>query len=104
MAEVLSSAIDFLKIIRAEKEVLVKFIKLDGTERVMKCTLDFSKIPKEQLPKGFDAVKFLSKIQKNKILSVFDIEKQEWRSVPFDRLEFLQTPSNNKIYRLKKMR
>jgi glutamate synthase domain-containing protein 2 len=36
MAETLTSAIEFLKLIRKEKEVYVKFIKKDGTERIMK--------------------------------------------------------------------
>ena len=104
MPETVTSAIDFLKLIKNEKEVLVKFEKKDGSLRLMKCTLDFTKIPKEKLPKGVDLTKILSKIQKNKILSVFDLEKQDWRSVPFDRLEFLQTPSNKKIYMLQKLK
>ena len=104
MAEIVTSAIDFLRLIKNEKEVLVKFEKKDGSMRLMKCTLDFTKIPKEKKPKGVDLAKILSKIQKSKILSVFDTEKQEWRSVPFDRLEFLQTPSNRKTYILKKLK
>jgi hypothetical protein len=104
MAEVLETVIDFLKIIKGEKEVYVKFTKKDGTERVMRCTLDFNLIPKNQRPKGFDVVKFLSKIQKSKILSVYDLEKKEWRSVPFDRLVVLQTASNKKLYKLQKMK
>jgi len=102
--ESLSSAIEFLKLIRKEKEVAIQFEKKDGTIRLMKCTLDFTKIPKEKYPKGIDLTKILKKIQSSKILSVFDLEKQDWRSVPFDRLEFLQTPSDSKIYKLKKLK
>ena len=104
MAETLNSVISFLKLIRSEKEVNVKFIKKDGTERIMKCTLDFQRIPKDQQPKGIDLVKLLTKIQKNKMLSVYDLEKKEWRTVPFDRLIVLQTPSNKKLYKLEKMK
>jgi len=104
MAETVTSAIEFLKLIKDEKEVLVKFEKKDGSTRLMKCTLDFTKIPKEKKPKGVDLTKILSKINKSKILSVFDIEKQDWRSVPFERLEFLQTPSNKKVYKLERLK
>jgi hypothetical protein len=104
MAEVLSSAIDFLRIIKAEEIVKVGFIKKDGTQRTMKCTLDFTKIPESKKPKGIDIVKILTKINKSKILAVYDIEKKDWRSVPFDRLEFLETPSNNKVYKLNRLK
>lgn len=104
MAEILTSVIDFLQKIRSEDEVLVKFIKKDGTERVMKCTLNFSRIPESKKPKGINLEKILTKIQKHKILSVYDLEKQDWRTVPFESLEFLQTPSNKKIYMIKKLK
>ena len=103
MAETLTSAIDFLKIIRAEKEVYVKFVKKDGSVRLMKCTLDFTKIPNDKRPKGVDLTKILTKIQKSKILSVYDLEKEDWRSVPFDRLEYLMTPSK-KMYKIEKLK
>ena len=102
--ETVSSAIEFLELIRKEREVEVQFIKKDNTIRRMRCTLDFEKIPKEKRPKGVDLIKILKKIQTSKILSVYDLEKQDWRSVPFDRLEFLQTPSNKKIYMLQKLK
>lgn len=104
MAETITSAIEFLKLIKKEKEVVVQFEKKDGTLRLMKCTLDFTRIPKDKKPKGVDLVKILGKIQKSKILSVFDLEKQEWRSIPFERLEFLQTPSDKKLYMLQKLK
>ena len=88
MAETISSAIEFLKLIRVEKEVEVQFIKKDGTTRKMKCTLDFTRIPKDKRPKGIDLVKILVKIQKSKTLSVFELEKQDWRSIPVERLEY----------------
>ncbi len=103
MAETITSAIEFLKLIRVEKEVEVQFIKKDGTTRKMKCTLDFTRIPKDKRPKGIDLVKILVKIQKSKTLSVFDLEKQDWRSIPFERLEYLRTKSNNKVYKLQRL-
>ena len=93
MAEI-SSAIDFLKRVRSENFVTVKFIKQDGTERVMKCTLNFTKIPEDQRPKKVDLSQILKLIHKNGILHVFDLDKGAWRSVPFDKVQWLQTPSN----------
>ena len=104
MAETVTSAIDFLKLIKDEKEVIVKFEKKDRSMRLMKCTLDFDRIPKDKKPKGVDLIKILTKIQKTKILSVFDLEKQDWRSVPFERLEYMQTQSNKKMYMLQKLK
>ena len=92
MAEI-TSAIDFLKRIRAEDFVTVKFIKQDGTERIMKCTLNFDRIPQEQRPKKVDLPQILKLIHKSGILHVFDMEKMAWRSVPFEKVRWLETPS-----------
>jgi hypothetical protein len=92
MAEI-TSAIDFLKRIRAEDFVTIKFIKQDGTERIMKCTLNFDKIPHDHRPKKVDLSQILKLIHQNSILHVFDLEKIAWRSVPFDKVQWLQTPS-----------
>lgn len=101
---IVSSALEFLKLIRDEKVVYVKFEKKDGTIRTMKCTLDFNQIPRDKRPKNVNLIQILTKIQKSKILSVYDLEKEDWRSIPFEKLEFLQTPSNGKLYRLEKLK
>jgi len=90
MADI-TSAIDFLKKIKEEDFVTVKFTKQDGTERIMKCTLNFDKIPQEQRPKKVDLIQVLNLIQNNGILHVFDLEKNAWRSVPFEKVEWLET-------------
>lgn len=104
MAESISNAIDFLKLIRTEREVEVQFVKKDGTIRRMRCTLDFSIIPTDKKPKGVDPIKILKKIQDSKSLSVYDLEKEDWRTIPFERLEYLKTKSNNKIYKVVKLK
>jgi len=101
VADVITSAIEFLDKIKVEKMVIVKFIKKDGTDRTMHCTLDFSKIPKDKHPKGIDLPKILKLINNSHILKVYDLEKNDWRSVPFDRVDYLVTPSNKKAYRIK---
>lgn len=53
----------------------VVFTKKDGTERVMKCTLNESIIPQEHKPKEGSSHK-----ANDAVLAVFDVEKQGWRS------------------------
>lgn len=101
--EPLSDAIDFLRICTTEKEVIVKFTKKDGTIRILRGTLDFTQIPNNKKPKNVNLVKILTKIKKSQILSIFDLEKQEWRSIPFDRLEYVQT-STKKIYKIERLK
>jgi hypothetical protein len=82
---IMEKALTFLSA-ATEKEVKVEFIKKDGSRRVMKCTLDFSKIPEKDRPKSFELKKALEQLKKNKILHVYDVENQGWRSVPLDRV------------------
>ncbi len=95
--EIIDKAIDFIRILRVD-ESKVSFIKKDGTARIMKCTLDFDKIPKEKRPKGIDITKILSLISKSNLLHVFDLEKKEWRSIPFDRTEYVE--NGNKKFKI----
>lgn len=90
-SDVIVSAVTFWKKVYDEKEVIIKFEKKDKTMRVMRCTLDFTKIPKKDHPKGVNIENILRLIQKNKIMHVFDLDKQGWRSVPFDRVEWMDT-------------
>ena len=101
--EEITSAIDFLTKIRNEEEVTIKFIKADGTNRIMRCTLDFDKIPRGQKPKKVDLPKILKLLNTNKILHVFDLDKQAWRSIPFLKSEWLETTSK-KVYKIKPKR
>ena len=86
----IKSAIEFLEKIKNQEEVTVKFKKKDDTVRVMRCTLDFSKIPKEKVPKDVNLGKILKLVYKSKLIHVFDLDKQDWRSVPFDRSEWVE--------------
>jgi hypothetical protein len=97
----ITSAIDFLQKISDEDVVLVKFKKKDGTDRIMRCTLNFARIPKEMRPKGVSLKDILLQIKKNKLLRVFDLEKIGWRSIPFDRTEYLKTPT--KLYSIQQV-
>jgi hypothetical protein len=92
-SDVIVSALQFWKKIYDEKEAIIKFTKQDGTERTMRCTLDFKKIPEKDKPKSVNIQQILKLIQKNKIMHVYDLDKKGWRSVPFDRVEYMDTPT-----------
>lgn len=69
------------------EEVIVTFIKQDGTESVMKCTTNPMYIPQtfsEQLNKSF-------RESNEDVCPVYDLESREWKSFRWDsikRIEF----------------
>lgn len=67
----------WLKDMLSVTEATVTFTKVDGTERVMKCTLEAAKLPVVELKED---AKPRKQSDSTKALRVFDIEKQEWRS------------------------
>lgn len=99
MPDIITSAIDVLEKIKAEGKVKVKFVKKDKTDRIMLCTLDFEKIPKENRPKNVSISAILKLIRDNEILHVYDLEKKGWRSIPINRLEWLKV--GGKTYSIK---
>lgn len=64
---------DILKV----SEATITFTKVDGTERVMKCTLEASKLPVVELKEDAKPRKVSDS---TKALRVFDLEKNEWRA------------------------
>ena len=84
----IKDAISLLRLIRKSETVTILFTKKDKSLRLMKCTLDYKKIPPEFHPKEYKPEQALKLIKQN-ILRVFDIEKQGWRSIPVDRSEFV---------------
>jgi len=61
-----------------EHNVTVKFTKIDGTERSMKCTL------REDTVIPYDKKTEVSKAKNDNIVSVWDLEKSAWRSFRYD--------------------
>jgi hypothetical protein len=90
MADEITSALDFWEKLSKAKEAVVKFKKKDGTIRVMVCTLDFTQIPKKQHPKSVNIKKIVNLMRKNGIIHCFDLEKQEWRSIPFKQADWVE--------------
>ena len=63
-----------------ERPVDIVFIKKDGSERKMTCTLSESKIPGDFAPKGSERAK------SDEVVAVFDLENQGWRSFRWDSI------------------
>ena len=69
-------------------EIEVKFEKVDGTERVMRCTLHPELIPDAMMPKGDIDPQPTENLD---IMKVFDIEVKQWRSFRLDNLIYIKT-------------
>jgi len=81
---------DWVRSLLQKGPVTVTFVKADGTEREMQCTLSGDFIPTTALPVApVDGIVKESKERKKPdehSLRVFDLGKQEWRSFRFERL------------------
>jgi len=97
MADTIKTALDFWQKIYDEREATVKFVKKDGTIRIMKFTLDFTKIPKKDHPKSVDLVKIMKTMNEKGIIHVYDLEKMGWRSVPFETAEWVEFSKDRKV-------
>jgi hypothetical protein len=66
--------------------VTVNFVKADGSDRSMACTLDESMIPNDFAPKA----KLEGTVERKKspdVLAVFDLENEGWRSFRWDAIK-----------------
>jgi hypothetical protein len=75
---------DWLRTLLHERVVGITFIKKDGSERLMKCTLSETKIPSEFAPKGSE------KAKSDEVLPVFDVENDGWRSFRWDSIKKIE--------------
>ena len=85
---------DWVKSLLQKGPVTVTFTKADGTDRAMLCTLDPERLPPPQATMPVDGIVKESKQRKQPdehSLRVFDLEKNEWRSFRFDRLQKVST-------------
>jgi hypothetical protein len=72
----------WLKAMLTSSEGVVTFIKSDGTERVMKCTLVANQLPKVEIKEGAKPRK-----ESTTSMRVFDLEKNEWRSFTIKKVK-----------------
>jgi WYL_2, Sm-like SH3 beta-barrel fold len=68
--------------------VEVTFTKKDGSERLLRCTLD-PKIVPTYVSESTDEVKIERKKPENSI-SVYDVENSGWRAFQFDSVKHVQ--------------
>ena len=66
--------------------VTVIFTKKDGTERVMRCTLQPELLPKVELKENAKTRK-----ESTTSMRVFDLDKNEWRSFTIKSVKHVQT-------------
>lgn len=82
---------DWVKSLLHVTEVSVEFTKADGSVREMRCTLNPDKLPPTPVQTGpVDGIVKESKQRKApdpESIRVFDLDKNEWRSFRFDRLQ-----------------
>jgi len=86
---------DWVKSLLHVTEVKIEFLKADGTLREMRCTLDGDRIPappvKSQPVDGIVKESKQRKQPDEHSLRVWDLDKGEWRSFRFDRLQKVGT-------------
>jgi hypothetical protein len=78
---------NWLKSILPTTEAKITFTKVDGTERVMKCTLEESKLPPVVIKED---AKPRKQSDSTKALRVFDLEKGEWRSFTIKNIKRIE--------------
>ena len=99
-AGIIDDAVYFIEKLRGDV-AKITFIKKSGELMYMKCTLDFNLIPKGDKPKSVNIQQILKLIRKNGIARVYDLEKKGWRSVPFNKTEYMELEKENKRYRIR---
>ena len=92
---------DWVKSLLNKQEITIRFTKADGTERDMKCTLNWDLIPENppmavmsysaSIVGRVDGLVTESKKPRKEsdpaVIKVFDLEAQAWRSFRMDRLK-----------------
>lgn len=84
---------EWVKSLLQKSTITVTFVKADGTDREMLCTLNWDFIPSAAITPSSPVDGIVKESKKPRkepdphSLRVFDLEKQEWRSFRFDRLK-----------------
>ena len=68
-------------------EATITFTKVDGTERIMRCTLEADKLPPVIVKED---AKPRKETTSTKALRVFDVEKKEWRSFTIKNIKRIE--------------
>ena len=95
---------DWVRSLLEVAEITVTFVKADGTERDMRCTLDRDRIP-PQPPRAEKPAKDtvdgivresreVTKSEESHTQKVFDLDAGAWRSFRYDRLKKVTATMN----------
>ena len=98
---------DWIRLLLQKTAARIDFVKSDGTVRQMHCTLDHDQIPvstAKPVPatKSSASTTVAESVESTKprkppsdeTLRVYDLDKQEWRSFRFDRLQNITVDVN----------
>ena len=80
----------FVKDVLREKVVSVTFTKKDGTERVMKCTLQKDLIPVKVVSESANTANTTARTVNDDVVPVYDIDAQGWRSFRWDSVKSIE--------------
>lgn len=78
---------DELKCLLQQGVATVTFTKVDGTERIMNCTLKTNIIPSVPSVVSEQTEEKKSKIENPNVLAVWDIDVKGWRSFKIDSIK-----------------
>jgi hypothetical protein len=70
-----------------ENVAVIKFTKADGSERELRGTRNLGSVPDDKQPKG------TGRKLSDEIITVFDLDINEWRSFDFNRLNSFEVVS-----------
>ena len=90
---------DWVKSLLNKQEITVSFTKADGTDRDMRCTLDWDLSPAQEPPDGpIDGIVKESRAPRKEadpaVIKVYDLEAKAWRSFRMDRLKKITAELN----------
>ena len=95
---------DWIRLLLQKTAARIDFVKSDGTVRQMRCTLDHDQIPVStakpiKSPASTTVAESVESTKPRKppsddTLRVYDLDKQEWRSFRFDRLQNITVDVN----------
>lgn len=95
---------DWIRLLLQKTAARIDFVKSDGTVRQMHCTLDHDQIPQStakpiKSPASTTVAESIELVKPRKppsdeTLRVYDLDKQEWRSFRFDRLQNITVDVN----------
>lgn len=77
----------WLKDMLTVTDATITFTKVDGTDRIMKCTLEPAKLPPVIIKED---AKPRKETISTKALRVFDLEKSEWRSFTIKNIKRIE--------------